>query len=46
MLKDERKIIVEEESHSLDVPYADNFRVMMKWVCLTNCKGQNKCILR
>lgn len=46
MFKDDRKVVFELENHSLDVPYADSFRVIEKWVCLTSTKGQNKCICR
>lgn len=37
--RDERKIEIELENHSLDVPYADSFRVIEKWVCLTSERG-------
>ena len=37
--RDDRKIVYEMENHSLDVPYADSFRVLEKWICLTSARG-------
>ena len=40
------RVIVETENHSLDVPYADCFRVCENWTCISTSKTQNKCIFR
>lgn len=34
------------ENHSLDVPYADTFRLMEFWDIFTSSPSQHKCILR
>lgn len=44
--RNERKVVVEVENYSLDVPYAESFRVVEKWTGLSSSKDSNKCILR